>query len=604
MTPTVVPTSLVLSVGDPPAADSLNLCDNVNYSIPSGQGLGAGVGGGINWGSHVIPPQQMAGSPQPPNTRVVSIPLIVRSDAVARGPGNDQQAQMDALSENRRAVDRKLDQARQAWGAYGVGSKVTLELWRAGHSNPVLYDVAGGVLTPVDAGFLDWTPLEVCLLVLYLSPYSRGPLTTTTVSATLTNATSPPYYVPNVAGDHDAITRLIVRDLSGSGWIQRLRIGLKAARPMAAADFTAIYSAVASTATGNIGTVTALAGTRNGNAVRGTPTTSWKPIAEVVGAGGRLDAGAYDVYAKVRDNGSTIGVPRALTATPTGTGSGFNAYWTYYFAVSAVDSFGNESAASTPVVQLQIPAPNQNVALAWQDAGPAANHNVYCYAVQTGAWYRTATGSAAASYTMTGPGTTAVSGPPTSSAPQMTTGQIQAFAMVAGSNQNLSSIAGRVVPSALANQLWELVWLGTFRLPPGVHQEGQAEQNWRLQFQVIASGPGAATYDVDCIWLMPHDYAASYTEVTAPLGALTQKCDWYIDTRFDGRASCYLYAAGTTTLVGQADMPAGFGLRPGDNLVVIEAEQYLNNAYQPVTAAQFSAQALYEPRYSWDRGIS
>ena len=313
----------------PASRDFLNLNDQTNYLIEQ---FGISAPPTTQPGSVAGAAPRMQSPRSLPN-RIITLTLSVFSGGT------------DATNvwANWRALEHKLEQAKQAGGPVGTGQPVVLALRYATTSTTAnqlaftFYDVLEGTMTPVDRGVNPSGSYGVTLTLSCL-PYGRMAATTwpapNTYTSTLTSGAPGILYlgptvpawvgsgaaVGSLPGTLAALGQLRIKDVSTAGAINRVRIGRRAINGpsggMAEADWagvvncSAIIPSTLSTGQSNaVGSDFARASTTDG---------LWHDIGRATsGTTAPVNApGLYDVFVRVREGAAAAAMPTALTAAP------------------------------------------------------------------------------------------------------------------------------------------------------------------------------------------------------------------------------------------------------------------------------------------------
>lgn len=231
-------------------------------------------------------------------------------------------ASMDALWDTIRDINGKLTQARNAAGAYGLGTPVTLSIqWDTSHW--IYFDVLDGRFSPPDpnmtsAGMgtqgsvIDLFPvpfIQGALLTLTCLPAIRGDTITVSTSGTINLGTSCVLSVPSIPGDLDALVKLSLTDVStGGDVINRLRIGTRSLPNMLATDFAPIVALSPAGSGGGLSDATAI----GGSCARLSASGAWQTIASATQPEAIDTTGLFDVWLRARDQTANLGAPSNL----------------------------------------------------------------------------------------------------------------------------------------------------------------------------------------------------------------------------------------------------------------------------------------------------
>jgi hypothetical protein len=219
---------ILLSAGDENSADQVDLNDDAII-----------VQAGTFRAPTVI--RQNIGTSSPARTETLQAAgtRAVLLDLAFRGDDTDD------LMALLRSVERKLRQARDAFGPYGVGTAVSLCYQYGDDSEWVYFDVVEGYLEyqdPTGADSLDYAGT----LHLFCLPYARGKQYVIPVSAPIASGAPGTLSVPDVLGDVDALVEMEITDQSTTGAVNTWRIGRFSGTDLAALDFDAVLPVSAS----------------------------------------------------------------------------------------------------------------------------------------------------------------------------------------------------------------------------------------------------------------------------------------------------------------------------------------------------------------------
>ncbi len=400
--------------------------------------------------------------------------------------------------------------------------------------------------------------------------------------------------VPNVPGNVPALCAMQLTDTSRNGAvINGWRFGRMASRGNVSGDWAGLI---------DISNVLAGSGVADATAVGGTymhyqTSAQMTMFCDVGQPAGALEHGLYDVWIRLRDQSSSISSPTSLSAYAI-LGTGTLAAGTYAVYATELDAGGNETAAAGPIyVSLSATGEIQSN---WTVQGSPTNHKVYLFNYATGTWSTFTTGSAAGSYLITSaPG--GGSAPPQSASAAVSGAAFQVAAAVGSSSPTANAWAyGPVFQSVLGSSRWEWVYAGLFMLPPMPRSEltGQ-DMFWLLSVAAATGGTGTPFVDVDAAMIFSH--RQPQLECTFSGYSLATNRVWNIDSRRDGRSSCWLTSKVDGSVQGQCRVVGHFTLGPGTNFV--QAMPVVAGGVADVYNAQWFGLIQYTPRWADVTGI-
>lgn len=258
---------ILLSIGDGPTTDHLNLTDGVAYTVRH-----------VEYGENEI-----------------TLDLYIY--------GSNRDESHARLS----AVIEKLQQASVAALPNQPVEGVTLGI-QTDTEEMVYFDVTGG-----DIEDFVWVPgrLDIsCTVLVKTRPYARGAAYTETISTPLSQLTT--HLIENVPGDVNALVRAIVDDVSTDGVINRLRLSRRSAKSIAAGDWVPAVNILA----GSGSTTETDATAAGGSYTRSSVDNTWQTLGAVDPLErGPSNQGLFDVWARVRDNAVPLAAPSGLNVT-------------------------------------------------------------------------------------------------------------------------------------------------------------------------------------------------------------------------------------------------------------------------------------------------
>ena len=145
-------------------------------------------------------------------------------------------------------------------------------------------------------------------------------------------------------------------------------------------------------------------------------------------------------------------------------------------------------------------------------------------------------------------------------------------------------LTGTPVPTALQGNLWHLLYLGTYALPPVQRFEGlnptfgSGAGDFPFELDVSAqsgSGTTSNTVQIDALFLVPHEEPQIVAEYPA-LNNTTLLSEWVLDSRRDGRAGAVLrdpLSTGWATVVAQAETIGHMELGSGNQILLFLVER-------------------------------
>ncbi len=378
---------LYLAVGDTSLADALALDNLVDYRVPLVQVQGAGVSlpAGTNFGTHARGIYRTRG--QPANTRMFTFPVLCLGSTI------------NMVEANWAAIEDKLEQARQAATATGIGTPVHLWYRPEGASEFGFFVVVDGDYQYVDLALPDLTLYKGGILSLDVYPYLHSQPIIDAVSSTITNGTSAAtLYRPNVPGRVEALTQVKITDVSTGVFINRIRLARKAVKVAGGAGSSNFSGIIAATPAGS-GVAHADATAIGGTAARLTASTTLQQIATAFGSG-LYTTGWFDVFGVIRDSSLVPLRPSTPVVSVATTGGNLPGGHLYSYLLTTRDASGNESLP-TGAVSVQAPlAPtsffddfNSGQVLRWNSQLIAVSGGVYAEcAPQTAAAFEGAYG--------------------------------------------------------------------------------------------------------------------------------------------------------------------------------------------------------------------
>lgn len=150
---------------------------------------------------------------------------------------------------------------------------------------------------------------------------------------------------------------------------------------------------------------------------------------------------------------------------------------------------------------------------------------------------------------------------------------------------------GYTYRTQLGNSQWELLYIGTFDLPPIPTPEGEDPPDWKITLTALHSN-GTGTLDIDAVWLFPTERVVS---VSYPGLDLDTKRDWVFETRRDGSRLGRLFETGTTTEAGQVRPIGELTCGPDNTLFVFHV--FGEGGISDVSDAKFTLKLSFIPRY-------
>lgn len=474
----------------------------------------------------------------------------------------------------------------------------------------VTLSVQLGALTEYQYADVRWGTLEIvreqptqlwtmAVLTLICRPAFRTDTVTVAVSGAITQAAGTPatpgnagvgaLYVADVVGDEPAPARLRIIDGSGgSKVINRLRIGVLSRPSMSA---TALKAWLDQTSVSPGADTTTETNRIGSNYAALTTSDAWQTAASFTGgSSAAINAGVYDVFARMWSNAGTLRRPTGVTLGSKNT-SGSLAADSYLAKITSLDTSGNETDASD-VVAFTISTAADRQPLSWTVNGSGAtDHRVY---VKKGsaAWVYVATGSASGSYNLD-----SIAGASTGDPPS-TSDFGEPYARLAAGDSSLNVLETLPGVQLQTGSSPSMVYLGREQLPPVPWGEGESGEQWAAYVQGITGISGSApTLNVDALVLLPPwpQVTAEYTELD--LG--TQR-EWWIETRRDGRTFCTLRSKSDQSVQGWAACVGELYLPPGDCLIVVIAD--IAGGLHDATNTSLTMQVDYVPQWRVFRG--
>jgi hypothetical protein len=245
---------------------------------------------------------------------------------------------------------------RRAAQAERIGSGITCSI-RAAGTEWNHFDLTGFAADPELAIRIDpsGTSAEYDL-ALSCYPYPRGDAISVTgdISGTKAGSTAA-FLVDAIPGTVDALAHLELTDTSGSGVINRVRVGLIRGDFTAATDYTPWVDMIAD---GGVATDATVSGALGGEAADITLTsTSHAAIARGVQPAGSRARGRFDAFLRVSGTGTAIGTPANLagvanapTINSTMT-SGYGAPYVRQVAFDRISGTGTATATLNGVLE-------------------------------------------------------------------------------------------------------------------------------------------------------------------------------------------------------------------------------------------------------------
>jgi hypothetical protein len=559
-------TTVYLSVGDGATSDYLTLSDGTNYVFLPGT---------------FSAPTPVDGD----QVRIVTFALDVLGSTA------------DGMWANYRAILKKIRQAKQAAGAVGRGTRVTLGVRMASATTMVYLDVIDGDAEIQPEAFdiplteANWARGVIVTLVCEL--YGRSASVALSVSGTITNDDGSPatvggagnasLYLPDIPGDVEAFCQIKLIDLStGSTFLNRMRIGRRSRDAMAAStDFDPLLVATANSPGVSAADATAI----GGNRIRVTTTQAWQDLADVAGAStGPNNSGVFDLWVIAR-NDVTIIRPTLAIASQT---SGSLGVGTFIMKVANGTTHGSTGEASDPVTGYTTAGPDDQFNLVTNVGGLPNDDVILYYKKGSAVWKYMPTDASGASTSFGNETSATVGNPPTSSAFPLP----QLRAQV-GMSSGTTLYDLPAVSMSVPNSVWHPVYLGRVSLPPVPTGEGLTTERWKVTIQARSQNTTTPNADVCAMFLMPADepqMTATYNGL-----ALATLREWMLDSRRDERAFGILRSTADQTEQGQLEVLGRMSLMPGDNLLIFLPE---GSTGAMATTLKWTATVTYFPRYA------